>query len=201
MHACVRGTAWHGLQIWAVCFCDNPPHLEGSFTLHVRSHPSCSTIARAVCNGLVPNHLYERCKLRRCGTLRNEPSNFFPTRKSLTKKDAQMLRNLLGLGMLFDTHEFQRGQDAANTGRPISDNPYSDGTILQTDWELGWRVATKMRSIRSNAALAPQAQNQSAYELGEVAAEQGMAASANPYQYGHPAHDQWRLGWARCKSQ
>lgn len=111
-----------------------------------------------------------------------------------------MLRNLFGLGMILNTDSFQRGQNAAQSGHPMSANPFRDGTTLHVDWELGWRVATKMQSISDNRALTISTTERSAYAQGQRAAARGQGASANPYTVGHPGYDEWRLGWARAKS-
>lgn len=111
-----------------------------------------------------------------------------------------MLRNLLGLGMVFNTESFQKGQYAAQSGLPLAANPFSDGTNPHVDWELGWRVATKMQSIRQNNAMKISTAERSAYGQGQLAAARGQSASANPYTVGQAAYDEWRLGWAHAKS-
>ncbi|MEL6643808.1 MAG: hypothetical protein AAFQ79_07730 [Pseudomonadota bacterium] len=102
--------------------------------------------------------------------------------------------------MILNTNSFQRGQNAAQSGQPMSANPFSDDTTLHADWELGWRVATKMQSIQDNNAVTISTTEPSAFAQGQLAAARDQSASANPYTVGHPAHDEWRLGWARAKS-
>jgi len=111
-----------------------------------------------------------------------------------------MLRNLLGLGMLLNTESYQKGQAAARDGRPLGDNPYRLASAHRDDWELGWRVATRMAdlaTIRDAAATIPAS---SPYDAGHAAAARGVGAAANPYIVGSPAHDAWRRGWADRKA-
>lgn len=110
-----------------------------------------------------------------------------------------MLRNLLGLGMILNTDAFRKGQDAAHANRPETDNPYIAGERFWSDWRLGWRVARKTASDNENRAIALRIDAESPFDMGRAAASQGLGASLNPFLPGSPAHDQWRLGWARGK--
>lgn len=111
-----------------------------------------------------------------------------------------MLRNMLGLGMLLNTKGFKEGQQAAHDGCPVSDNPYAEGHSQRSDWQLGWSVATRMAADKGKREIALRAPARSAYDLGRAAAEEGLSASVNPFHNGHPAHDEWRLGWAHSKA-
>lgn len=111
-----------------------------------------------------------------------------------------MLRNMLGIGMLLNTDSFKKGQQAAENGRDASENPYTEGSGLWSDWQMGWRVAAKMAAINENRDIAQTVPAASAYEMGQAAAAKGLSVTVNPYHYGNPAHDKWRLGWARQKA-
>lgn len=108
-----------------------------------------------------------------------------------------MLRNMLGLGMLLDTQSFQNGQKAGREGLANSENPYGKGSSHWSDWHLGWRIATRSVAIEEARACALEDPAASAYEMGHAAAARGQRATDNPYHYGHPAHEDWRLGWVR----
>jgi hypothetical protein len=107
-----------------------------------------------------------------------------------------MLRNLFGLGMILNTESFRKGQHAAREGLPETDNPFTEGTAPWTDWRLGWRLAVRTGSDNDNRRIALPASGASPYSLGQVAARSGMSPASNPFHPGHPAHDEWRLGWA-----
>lgn len=111
-----------------------------------------------------------------------------------------MLRNLFGLGMILNTESFRKGQNAAREGRPETDNPFSDGSALRSDWQLGWRLAMRMAADNRNRRIASPATDASPYDMGRAAARDGESAALNPYHPGHPSHDQWRLGWASGKA-
>jgi hypothetical protein len=109
----------------------------------------------------------------------------------------EMLRKLLGLGMILNTDAFRKGRDAAHENRPETDNRYIPGELYRSDWRLGWRVARKAASDKENRAIALRVDAKSPFHMAWAAASQGLCASLNSFLPGRPAHDQWRLGWAR----
>jgi ribosome modulation factor len=111
-----------------------------------------------------------------------------------------MLRNLFGLGMILNTESFRKGQNAALAGRPETDNPFSYESKQRSDWQLGWRLAVKMAADSENRRMAFPAAEVSPYDMGRAAARKGVSATLNPFHSGHPAHDEWRLGWANGKA-
>ena len=111
-----------------------------------------------------------------------------------------MLRNLFGLGMIMNTESFRKGQRAACEGRPETDNPFSEGSSHWLDWQMGWRLAVRMAADDETRRIALPAAGLAPYEMGRAAAQKGLSAALNPFHPGHPAHDQWRLGWARGKA-
>lgn len=111
-----------------------------------------------------------------------------------------MLRTMLGLGMILDTRSYRQGRRAFAEGQPITANPHYKGSSMWADWALGWRMATKLAAMNENRELARNTEAASAYELGEIAAANGLGVFANPYLQGNPAHDEWRLGWAARKA-
>jgi ribosome modulation factor len=111
-----------------------------------------------------------------------------------------MLRNLLGLGMILNTESYQKGHQAALEGRPATDNPYQVSRAHRADWDLGWRIARKLAADSESRSVAIGGEGPSAYEMGRSAAARGLGAAMNPFHFGHPGHDQWRLGWAEGRA-
>ena len=111
-----------------------------------------------------------------------------------------MLRNLFGLGMILNTESFRKGQSAAREGRPEEDNPFGKGSSHWLDWQLGWRLALRMAADNDDRRSALPAADASPYDSGRAAAQKGVSAALNPFHLGHPAHEQWRLGWASGKA-
>lgn len=109
-----------------------------------------------------------------------------------------MLRNMLGIGMLLNTPSYQKGQTAAENGRPLSDNPYSEGSRLWSDWHLGWRVTSRMADLEATRVAAQRIPANSAFDMGRGAALKGLSASTNPFLHANPAYEEWRLGWAQA---
>ncbi|MEL6101838.1 MAG: hypothetical protein AAFR68_11050 [Pseudomonadota bacterium] len=109
-----------------------------------------------------------------------------------------MLRNILGIGMLFNTPAFQKGKNAAEDGQPLSDNPYFKGSSLWSDWYLGWRVTSKMVDLEQARVAALKVDASSAFDMGREAATRAMSPTTNPFLPANPAHKEWRLGWAQA---
>lgn len=109
-----------------------------------------------------------------------------------------MLRDAVGL--IMDTPAFAAGRKAGGNGDPKSANPYTQGSRLFSDWTYGWHFGSTMTAANKNRAALPKDSTLSPFELGNQAAAQGLASTANPWHFGHPSHDAWRLGWAQKKA-
>jgi len=107
-----------------------------------------------------------------------------------------MLRETLGLGMLFNTKAYQAGHEAGRAGLAGGVNPYIDGSTPWSDWNFGWRVAVHAASQSTNREVAQTIEAASPYDKGQAAASDGLGTSVNPYHHGNPAHEQWLHGWA-----
>ncbi len=81
-----------------------------------------------------------------------------------------MLRDILGLGVILETQAFADGR-------------------------MGWREASRRDAANRNAEIARKNPELSAFALGAAAAKDGLSPSVNPFHYGHPSHEDWRLGW------
>lgn len=112
-----------------------------------------------------------------------------------------MLRNMLGIGMLLNTPSYQKGQKAAESGLPLSANPFTEGSGLWSDWQMGWRVTTRMAQVEKDRAAALQIPTASAFDMGSAAAAKGLSPSTNPFIYSSPAHEEWRKGWAKGRTR
>ena len=111
-----------------------------------------------------------------------------------------MFRRLLGLGMIFETASFKAGESAFNDGIRVTDNPHHRNSRMWSDWELGWRTASNRALVAANQETAIVSPDMTAFDLGKAAAASGQGAVANPYLQGHPAHEEWRIGWASAKA-
>jgi ribosome modulation factor len=101
---------------------------------------------------------------------------------------------------ILNTESFRKGQDAARAGRPETDNPFSQGSSQRSDWQLGWRLAVKLAADNENRRMAVSSAGASPYDMGRAAGRTGLSPARNPFHAGHPAHDEWRLGWANGKA-
>lgn len=110
-----------------------------------------------------------------------------------------MLRDILKLGLVLQTKAYAQGRAACLDGAAQSDNPFTRGRSVFTDWDLGWREASAARTANENRAIAAN-DTGSPFAQGRTAAAQGLAVIANPYHAGHPAHEAWRLGWAAARA-
>ena len=55
----------------------------------------------------------------------------------------EMLRELLGLGMILETKAFSQGRRAFREGLGEDANPYTASTTFRSDWAMGWREARR----------------------------------------------------------
>jgi hypothetical protein len=105
---------------------------------------------------------------------------------------------MLGIGMLLNTPGYQKGQKAAETSRPLSDNPFTEGSNPWSDWNAAWRVTTRMADIEATRIAALRMPAGSAFDMGRAAALKKLSAAANPFLHSSPRHEEWRLGWAQA---
>ncbi|NRB00410.1 MAG: hypothetical protein HRU32_11415 [Rhodobacteraceae bacterium] len=104
------------------------------------------------------------------------------------------------IGMIFGSPAFKKGFQEGAGGAAEADNPFNKSSKLGNDWGFGVRVAHHTAVANENRRMAREASANSAFELGELAASSGARVSANPYHFGSPAHDEWRLGWAQART-
>ena len=111
-----------------------------------------------------------------------------------------MLRERLGLAMIFETKAFAQGRRAFHEGLGEDANPFTASASMRSDWSMGWRDARRRTAANSNRAVAEANPTVSAFDLGQAAAAQGLGGAANPFHVGHPGHDAWKAGWAAAKA-
>ena len=116
-------------------------------------------------------------------------------RRTLIRR--RSLRQSHGIG---DHRRVANAGQGQGQGKTARDNPFTEGSSLWADWQLGWRLVKNLSAVNENRHIAGKAVEASACELGQAAAARGAYALANPYHFGHPGHEQWRLGWAAAKS-
>ncbi len=106
-----------------------------------------------------------------------------------------MLRDFLKLGVILESRAYEDGRRAFQAGQDETANPYAADTRLRSDWRMGWREASRMEAANRNAEIARKHPDKSAFGLGAAAAAEGLSPRVNPYHFGNPLHEQWRLGW------
>ena len=109
-----------------------------------------------------------------------------------------MLINAMRL--IMDAPALNAGREAGEAGKEKTDNPYTNGERLWKDWNFGWQLGATKRAANQNRAAIADAPDVTPFDQGIRAAEAGSASSANPYHFGHPSHDEWRLGWSHRKA-
>lgn len=104
------------------------------------------------------------------------------------------------MGLINNSPAFNAGRKAGEAGKPAANNPYTAGSGHFADWEFGWHFGAREKAANQNRAAVKSAPDASAFDLGASAAAEGFASTTNPYHFGHPAHSEWRRGWAHRKA-
>ena len=111
-----------------------------------------------------------------------------------------MLREKLGLAMVFETKAFVMGRRAFHEGLDEAANPFAASASMRSDWSMGWQDARRSVAANANRKLAAANPTASAFEQGQAAAAHGLGGAANPFHIGHPGHEAWKAGWASAKA-
>lgn len=103
------------------------------------------------------------------------------------------------LGLIFESRAFRNGYATRLEGGSAAANPFDANSSLGADWGFGWQAASRSIAANENRKLVAEQKSASPFGQGAQAAQNGRRVSANPYPFGSPDHEAWRLGWANTR--